>query len=276
MSPSPKTKKILFWFGLSLPMVALLAMAWLVHQTGGRFNSSFTYVMQNYKVLDIFEQTQGQIVDAEAGQRGYLLTGRPEYLEPYQRAMQSIRTDLASLKKLTSSDPVQQANLAALTKMVDEELVFDPNSVPHLGNAANDASVVALTARGKEKLEHIRSVLFQALEEQQQALSKHQQQAEEDVVSTQVMSLTLITAVAMALILVVVILLRLERLQEFVTVCAWTGQVQYQGQWLRLDEYLKQQFGVSVSHSLSQDAANKMMREIEELNRSQKPPPPAA
>ena len=72
MLPSPKTKKILFWFGLSLPMVALLAMAWLVHQTGGRFNSSFTYVMQNYKVLDIFERTQAQIVDAEAGQRGTL------------------------------------------------------------------------------------------------------------------------------------------------------------------------------------------------------------
>jgi len=75
--------------------------------------------------------------------------------------------------------------------------------------------------------------------------------------------------------LVVVILLRLERLQEFVTICAWTGQVQYHGQWLRLDEYLKKQFGVSVSHSLSQDAATKMMREIEELNRSQKPPPAA-
>jgi len=226
-------------------------------------------------VLDTFEQTQAHIVDAEAGQRGYLLTGRSEYLEPYQHAMQSIRDNIADLKKLTTGDPLQQANLAALAKMVDEQLVFDPNTAPRPTNMANDASVVMLTARGKEKLEHIRSVLFQALEEQQQALSKHQQQAEEDVVSSQVMSLTLITAVAMALILVVVILLRLERLQEFVTICAWTGQVQYHGQWLRLDEYLKKQFGVSVSHSLSQDAATKMMREIEELNRSQKPPPAA-
>jgi CHASE3 domain sensor protein len=276
MLPSPKTKKVLFWFGLSLPMVALLAMAWLVHQSSGRFNNSFTYVMQNYKVLDIFERTQAHIVDAEAGQRGYLLTGRPEYLEPYQRSIQSIRDNIAELKKLTSSDPAQQANLAALTKMVDEELVFDPAKATPPGSAANDAAVLALTQRGKEKLEHVRSVLFQALEEQQQALGKHQQAAEADVVSSQVMSLTLIAAVAMALILVVVILFRLERLQEFVTVCAWTGQVQYQGQWIRLDEYLKKQFGVSVSHSLSQEAATKMMREIEELNRAQNRPPPSA
>jgi hypothetical protein len=64
----------------------------------------------------------------------------------------------------------------------------------------------------------------------------------------------------------------LERLQQFVTVCAWTGQVKYQGQWLRLDEYLERQFGISVSHSLSKEAAEKMKHEIEELNRPVRPP----
>jgi hypothetical protein len=121
----------------------------------------------------------------------------------------------------------------------------------------------------------MRSILFQAHQEQEQALSKHQQAAEQDVVSSQMMSLVLIVAVALALVMVVVILLRLEKLQEFVTVCAWTGQVKFQGQWLRLDEYLKKQFGISVSHSLSQEAAEKMMREIEELNRPGGPPPAA-
>ncbi len=271
--PAQKTKKILFWFGLSLPMVALLAMTWLVHQTGGQFNSSFNFVMQTYKVLDMFEQTQSQIVDAEANQRGFFLTGRPEYLEPYQHAMQAIRDNIADLKILTSNDPVQQDNLAALEKMVDNELVFDPSTVFAAGQVPTNASVVTLTEQGKEKLENLRHILFQAHEEQQQALSKHQQAAEEDVISSQIMSLVLIVAVALSLVMVVVILLRLEKLQEFVTVCAWTGQVKFQGQWLRLDEYLKKQFGIAVSHSLSQDAAEKMMREIEELNRPGSPPP---
>jgi CHASE3 domain sensor protein len=276
MLPNQKTKKILFWLGLSLPMVALLAMTWLVHQTSGQFNNSFNYVMQTYKVLDMFEQTQAQIVDAEANQRGFFLTGRPEYLEPYQHAMQSIRDHIADLNKLTHNDPVQQANLAALEKLVDAELVFDPATALASGLATTNASVVTLTERGKEKLEHMRHVLFLAHEEQQQALSKHQQAAEADVVSNQLMSLVLIVAVAMALVMVVVILLRLEKLQEFVTVCAWTGQVKFQGQWLRLDEYLKKQFGIAVSHSLSHEAAERMMREIEELNRPENRPPPAA
>ena len=107
-------------------MVALIAMTWLVHQTGGQFNNSFNWVLRNYKVLDKFEQTQAHIVDAEANQRGYLLTGRTEYLDPYQGAMTSIHDDLTELKRLTLNDPEQQANIVALERLVADELVFDP------------------------------------------------------------------------------------------------------------------------------------------------------
>jgi hypothetical protein len=272
MIPAQKTKRLLFWVGMSLPMAALVAMTWLVHQTGGQFNNSFNWVLQNYKVLDRFEQTQSHIVDAEANQRGFLLSGRKEYIEPYRAAMISINDDLADLKKLTAGDPTQTANISALERLVNDDLVFDPATVFSSGQFQTNASVVTLTARGKQKIEDMRHVLFVAREEQEHALSKHQQDAEDQVISGQIMSLLLIAGVAVALVFVVVILLRLERLQQFVTVCAWTGQVKYQGQWLRLDEYLERQFGISVSHSLSKEAAEKMKHEIEELNRPVRPP----
>src|SRR5579872_1619399 len=126
MIPAQKTKRTLFWLGVSLPMLALIATTWLVHQTGGQFNNSFNWVLRNYKVLDKFEQTQAHIVDAEANQRGFLLTGKDEYVEPYQDAMTSIRDDLTQLKQMTVNDPSQQANIAAIEQLVDTELVFDP------------------------------------------------------------------------------------------------------------------------------------------------------
>ena len=253
-------------------MVALAAMTWLVHQAGGQFNNSFNWVLQNYKVLDKFEQTQAHIVDAEANQRGFLLTGKQEYIEPYQAAMTSIRDDLGQLKKMTVNDPGQQANILSLEQLVDTELVFDPATAFSSGQFQTNVSVVTLTARGKQKIEDLRRVLFQAREAQEHVLSKHQQDAETEVVSGEIMSMVLIAAVAVALVLVVVILLRLEKLQQFVTVCAWTGQVKFQGQWVRLDQFLERQFGISVSHSLSQDAAAKMMHEIDVLNRQGEAP----
>ena len=75
----------------------------------------------------------------------------------------------------------------------------------------------------------------------------------------------LIGAVAMVLIFIVIILMRLEKLQQVVTVCAWTGQVKYEGQWIRLDEYLQRRFGLSVSHGLSREAEEKMAAEIKEF-----------
>jgi CHASE3 domain sensor protein len=207
-------------------------------------------------------------VDAEANQRGFLLTGKQEYIDPYQAAMTSIRDDLGQLKKMTVNDPGQQANILTLEQMVDTELVFDPATAFSSGQFQTNASVVTLTARGKQKIEDLRRVLFQAREAQERVLSKHQQDAETEVVSGEIMSMVLIAAVAVALIFVLVILMRLEKLQQFVTVCAWTGQVKHQGQWLRLDQFLERQFGISVSHSLSRDAADKMMREIEGLNRA--------
>lgn len=260
-------------------MLALVAMTWLVHQTSGQFNNSFNWVLHNYKVLDKFEQTQAHMVDAEANQRGFLLTGKSEYVEPYQSAMTAISEDMAELKKMTEGDPTQQANILALEQLVATELVFDPATAFSSGQFQTNASVITLTARGKHKIEDLRRVLFQAREEQERALSKHQQDAEAQLVSGQIMSLVLIAAVAVALIFVVMILVRLEKLQQFVTVCAWTGQVKSRGNWVRLDQFLEQEFGLSVSHSLSNDAAEKMMREIEELNRpgpGPKTQPPSA
>ena len=268
MIATPKKKKLLFWLGLALPVLALVGMTWLVYKSDGRFNNSFNWVMQNYKVLDLFEQTQSSIVDAEANERGYLLTGHSEYLEPYHSAMAAVQDNLSELRRITRNDPAQQANVASLAQMVKEELEFDPTAAFANGLTPASQSVIQLTEAGKKKIEAMRGVIFAAREEQERALSKHQEEAADDVISSQLMSLVLIVAVAVALVLVVMILLRLEKLQEFVTVCAWTGRVRFGGQWVRLDEYLKQQFNISVSHSLSQEAAEKMRVEIEELNRT--------
>jgi CHASE3 domain sensor protein len=274
MIPTQKTKRILFWIGLSLPMIALIAMTWLVHAAGGQFNSSFNWVLQNYKVLDKFEQTEAHIVDAEANQRGFLLTGKREYVDPYEAAMADIRNDMIDLKKLTKNDASQQVNIVAIEELIANELVFDPATAFSSGQFQTNASVITLTASGKQKIEELRRVLFRAREEQERALSRHQQAAEEEVVSGQIMSLVLIVAVAVTLVFVVMILLRLERLQQFVTVCAWTGQVKYHGEWLRLDQFLERQFGLSVSHSLSKDAAEKMMHELEDMKRPGSPAEP--
>lgn len=263
---------MLFWLGMSLPTVALLAMAWLVHQTSGQFVNSFNSVIHTYKVLDVVEQAQAHAVDAEANRRGYLLTGRDDYFSPYDAAMASLNDDIQQLKNLTGDNSIQQTNLTHLTGLVSDRLALN---FEQAAMERTNTPAVVLTQRGRDTVNQLHHVLFQMQQEEQQLLTRYQMAAERDVLSNQVMSFVLIGAVAVALLFIVFILLRLEKLQQYVTVCAWTGQVQYQGRWVRLDEYLRRQFGLTVSHSLSQDASSKMMREIEELGHpgDGQPPP---
>lgn len=47
----------------------------------------------------------GLLVDAETGQRGYLLTGRKEYLRPYENSVQQVKVLLDGLDSFYSGDP---------------------------------------------------------------------------------------------------------------------------------------------------------------------------
>ena len=44
-----------------------------------------------------------EVIAAESGQRGYLLTGRPEYKDPYTRAAAQVQAQLARLAAIYSA-----------------------------------------------------------------------------------------------------------------------------------------------------------------------------
>jgi CHASE3 domain sensor protein len=215
--------------------------------------------------LNILEQTQAQIADAETGERGYLLTGRKDYFSLHDTAMAAINNNLQNLKILVRGNPVQETNLAELQSLIVQRLNPNPDAVAFSKTHSADAVAVALTDQGRDAIKEIREVLFRMREQQTGLLITRQQTAESRFIFDQTASLILVGVTAIALIAIIAILLRLERLRQIVTVCAWTGQVQFEGEWIRLEDYLKRRFGVAVSHGLSKEAAEKMIQEIQQV-----------
>jgi hypothetical protein len=123
-------------------------------------------------------------------------------------------------------------------------------------------------------MDKIGRVLFRMREEEGYWLTVRQQRTEDNAIASEVASVVLIGAVALALLFIVIIRLRLERLQRVVTICAWTGLVKYEGQWIRMDEYLQRRFSLTVSHGLSREASAKIVAGIKESNRSDGERPP--
>jgi CHASE3 domain sensor protein len=268
-----RANKILFFAGLSLPLIALVVMSWLVHRTSGQFQQSYYRVAHTYKVLNLVQQTQLHLLDAETERRGYLLTAGEDYLNSYGRAMSFVRNDIDQLLEVARNKPGQQTNIIALQDLIIKRLGIDPDRMARSGTNLHDALAVALTDEGKHTMEQIGHLLFRMGQDEEYALGLSQQMAEANAMSSQITSAVLIGAVAMVLMFIIIILLRLEKLQQVVTICAWTGQVKYEGRWVRLDEYLEHRFGLSVSHGLSREAADKMAAEIKETNRADEEPP---
>src|ERR1700732_5483864 len=50
-----------------------------------------------------------------------------------------------------------------------------------------------------------------------------------------------------------ILFLRIQLLQNIITVCAWTQRVNYRGKWMRMEEFLWERFRVKVSHGISEE-----------------------
>jgi hypothetical protein len=60
---------------------------------------------------------------------------------------------------------------------------------------------------------------------------------------------------------IVILVMRLSRLEKLVTVCAWSHRLFYEGQWVSLERYLENRFGIKANEGISTEQAAKLMSE---------------
>ncbi len=55
---------------------------------------------------------------------------------------------------------------------------------------------------------------------------------------------------------------RIRDLEKWLTLCAWTKQVNVDGQWIPIERYLADYCGLKLTHGMSQEALNRFMGEV--------------
>nr|WP_249292506.1 CHASE3 domain-containing protein [Achromobacter ruhlandii] len=98
--------------------------------------------------------------DAEIGQRGYLLTGDPTYLQPYLRSVPLIEQRLAVIQEAAAADPAQRRivnDIAGITQQKLAEL-RETVDMRKAGDAAGALAVVRTDA-GKDAMDRLRDLV---------------------------------------------------------------------------------------------------------------------
>ena len=99
-----------------------------------------------------------QVLEAETGQRGYLLTGDTRYLEPYRRAVGDITNNLNLLRQTFAYQPQRIEDFDLLSRHVSRKMDEMDLSVRMRRDGNDDGWKFVLTTDvGKEEMEAIRT-----------------------------------------------------------------------------------------------------------------------
>ena len=106
-----------------VPFLGLVALqGYQVLSRSPRTAQSQHMVSRSFEVIVTAQALRSALQDAERGQRGYLLTGRPAYLQPYDAAVRAAPPLLGRLSQLTLGEPEQRLQIAALVPAVNAKL----------------------------------------------------------------------------------------------------------------------------------------------------------
>ena len=173
-------------WGIVAAAAILVFAGWDSYRNTTRLVEAAEARKASYELAGVLDELETRLVDAETGQRGYLLTGDEAYLEPYRAAIKIIDEIMPRLKNLTSNDPNQQQQIQRLEPLIDSKLAELQKTIElrQRGEIAG-ANQLVLQGSGKQWMDQIRGVMADMKGEGQELRRIRNQQMRELVVETE-------------------------------------------------------------------------------------------
>ncbi|MBN9618000.1 MAG: histidine kinase [Acidobacteriales bacterium 59-55] len=164
---------------LFVPVLLLAALVvvglntWVAIRAIDSLTDSQQMVDHTWQSINQVERIMGLVKDAETGNRGYLITGDEQYLEPYLSARRQLPADLDLFRSLTSNDPAQQANLVEMRTAIDRRLDLLERGVELRRSGGSDSShALILSGNGKAAMDNLRRIADRMEVEQHRLLEQ--------------------------------------------------------------------------------------------------------
>ncbi len=165
------------WPLLAAPLIAILLGTGLVIYSLNLRQASRMQSSLDQEILAQLDRVQALLVDAETGQRGYILTGKPEYLEPFKSAEAQVSPAIDALEANMPKDgadalTVSQLRQHSLAKISELQTTIAAFNSGH----PEEARAIIVSGAGKREMDAVRDVVSKMREAQRQRLQLHQSQ----------------------------------------------------------------------------------------------------
>jgi PAS domain S-box-containing protein len=132
--------------GIALAIVLLVALVAVTYRNTRDLIEAGRWVDHTRDAIGQLGGLLTALTDAETGSRGYLLTGRREYLDPYYAAVSTVGGYLDRLDRLTGDSPRQSARLRELRRLVGQKLAVMKDDIEVRDREGLEAGAEALRA----------------------------------------------------------------------------------------------------------------------------------
>ena len=139
---------------------AILATAVLTQRSLARLADSRVAIAHSLLINKALNSIMSQMFDAETGQRGFLLSGRAPYLQPYYTALAQVRLSRVALGNALSQDSSAIAPLDVLDKAIAAKLQDLDHAVSLKSEGRSDEAVLLiLTDSGNQTMNAVRAAV---------------------------------------------------------------------------------------------------------------------
>lgn len=130
-------------------------------------------LLYSASIRDNLQSIYEDLLQAESGTLGYVITGREEFLVPLERTRGTIADEIASLARLAVERPQHAVALKELARFAEEEMRLLRDMVASR-NAAGSISAASVmeTRRGKSLMDEIRSTVADISREEVAAIER--------------------------------------------------------------------------------------------------------
>ena len=266
----PHSRPVLISFGLASTAVVMATLLLLEWKGGTATAESFEWVSRTLEIQRELATVEARMSEAEASERGYLVTVNPGFLRNFGEAKNDVGYRLRNLRMLVSDNSGQLRRLLMIESQARAKFAeFD--SVISLARAGKrDQAVAVVSTRHSDSLmTTIRSGLQTMTNEEASMLRARQQALVGDLRTSDMVSLGLAGALAAMMIALLMIARSAEHYRNLVTLCAWTRSVEYEGEWISFEEYLRRKFDLSATHGISPEALTQIKVGLEEAKQEQ-------
>ena len=114
-------------------------------------------VLQSHSVIEQAQGLLSEVQDAETGQRGFMITRDPFYLDPYEAARAAAPGSIARLRAMVADSPTEAKEVDELAALIESKLDELARTIAlDRAGRTNEARAVVFTDRGNVAMENIR------------------------------------------------------------------------------------------------------------------------